>query len=231
MLSNNHEVWGTDKNNFRKTGSVKLAASIKQQILEELRFRLVTQIKTIIFFHNEYSFTVTQKSSEYLRDINSAEFVLNHGVGLKQEVPAFKFTFKGRLKVDGFIPEVLEIINQEKMSVYCFGGGPGIAEKAAGNISKEFPGIIVSGMCNGFFFDREEVLADIAQVKPDLLLIGRGIPMQENWILQNFDELDATVMMAAGPYLDGASGVQIKMAELTRKIKMFWLSVTDIFRT
>lgn len=223
MLNLNHKVWNFDDINFHQMGNVKLLRAKKQEILEELRFRLATHSKSRIFFLNAHCFNLAQKNIHYLRNLNAAEFVLNDGIGVELGAKAFNISLKENLNGTDFTPEVLKILNEEKMSLYLLGGNPGIAEEASENILKDFPDIIILGARNGYFTDPIEVLADINQVKPDLLLVGMGVPIQEGWISQYFDELDATLIMAVGAYLDFASGRITRAPALIRKIRMEWV--------
>ncbi|MFD1031299.1 WecB/TagA/CpsF family glycosyltransferase [Metaplanococcus flavidus] len=219
MLDFNHEVWNFDEKNFRKIGDIKLVTAKKQDILEELHFRLVTQLKTRIFFLNAHCYNAARKNPGYLRNLNAAEFILNDGIGIELGARAFSNSRKESLNGINFTPDVLKILNQEKMSLYLLGGNPGVAEKAGVKIMSEFPDIILSGSCNGFFTDPIEVLKDINQVKPDLLLVGMGVPAQESWISHYFDELDVTLIMAVGAYFDVASSDKTRSPVLNNKIQ------------
>ena len=220
MVNMNREVWNFDEKHFRKIGNIKLVAARKNEILEELSFRLATQMKTRIFFLDVPCFNVAQKNSSYLRNLNAAEFVLNDGIGVGAR--AFDNSIKEKLNSTDFTPEVLEILNEEKMSLYLLGGLPGVADSAAENIMNNFPDIILSGTCHGSFENPMDVRKDINKVKPDLLLVGMGVPIQENWISEHFEELDATLIMAVGDYLDIASGRVTQVPAVFGKMRIEW---------
>lgn len=223
MLNLEREAEYFSESNSRKMGNVNLTTAGKQEVLEELSFRLTAQMKTRIFFLNAHCFNIAQKNPGYLRNLNSAEFVLNDGIGVELGAKAFKIFLKENLNGTDFTPEVLKILNEKRMSLYLLGGMPGVAEQAAEKISKDYPSIIIQGTRHGYFSDPIEVLADINQVKPDLLLVGMGVPIQENWISQYFSVLDATVIMAVGAYLDFASGRIRRAPPLFRKFRMEWV--------
>ena len=220
MVNMNREVWNFDEKRFRKIGNIKLVAARKIEILEELSFRLATQMKTRIFFLDVPCFNAAQKNSGYLRNLNAAEFVLNDGIGFGAR--SFGKSTKENLNGTDFTPEVLGILNEEKMSLYLLGGLPGVADSAAENIMNEFPDIILSGTCHGSFENPMDVRRAINQVKPDLLLVGMGVPIQENWISEHFEELDATLIMAVGDYFDIASGRVTQIPAWFEKMRMEW---------
>ncbi|WP_185959575.1 WecB/TagA/CpsF family glycosyltransferase [Planococcus salinarum] len=222
MLNMNREIWNFDEKCFRNIGNIKIVAASKNEILEELRFRLATQMKTRIFFLNVHCFNVAQKNSGYLRNLNAAEFVLNDGIGAGAR--SLDPSMKENLDHTDFTTDVLEILNAEKMSLYLLGGFPGVAGKAADNIMDNFPDIILSGTSQGSFENPVDVLKDINQVKPDLLLVGMDVPDQENWISAHFEELDATLIMAVGDYLESAAGRirQPPLPPLFSRMGMAW---------
>ena len=52
----------------------------------------------------------------------------------------------------------------------------------------------------------EAVIKSINAAKPDILLIGFGMPIQEKWIMENYDRLDVKVFMPVGAAFDYVSG-------------------------
>lgn len=222
MINANRELWNLEEKRFQMKGNVKVVAAKKQEILDELRFRLATQMKTRIFFLNAFRYRIAQKNAGYERNLNAAEFVLHEGIGLDFGALALNISLKEQLNEIDFTAEVLKILNHQKMSLYLLGGRPGVADVAAYRIQQEFPDIILSGTCHGSFENPVDVLRDINRVKPDLLLVGMEVPLQENWISANFEELDATLMMAVGSYLDIASGRIAKAPALIGKIRLGW---------
>ncbi len=96
-------------------------------------------------------------------------------------------------------------------SVYWLGGRPGVAAEAGRRLAAR-TGLRMAGQHHGFF-DRtpggaanEAVLADIAQARPDLLLLNMGMPAQERWLFENWDRLDVPVVLTAGALVDHVSG-------------------------
>ena len=223
MLDMKRSVYDSVDNNFVKTGDIKLVTAKKVQLLEELRYRLTSQVKTSIFSFNGQLFNYIQDNSSYISEVNSAESEWNNDLDQVTETETRNHSTKDKLIVKELMHGILGIVNEEKMSIYCLGGGPGIAEKAAGNINEAFPEIILAGTCNGFFFDKKQVFADIQQVKPDLLLIGMGVPFEDNWIFDYFNEFDATLIVAVGPYLDDVSGEKRKESLLSKKLGSNWI--------
>jgi len=95
-------------------------------------------------------------------------------------------------------------------SLYLLGGAPGIAQKAGLMLSEKYPGLEIAGAHHGFFekdgMANNIILSKINDRSPDILLVGFGSPLQEGWIHDNFERIDATVVWAVGGLFDFVSG-------------------------
>lgn len=113
------------------------------------------------------------------------------------------------------------------LSVYHLGGAPGVGEAAKSAILQRFPSARIH-VRNGFFdtrgADNDAVLADIAQRKPDILLVGMGMPRQELWVLDNLDRLPACVILPVGGAFDYEAGVQYMPPRWTGRLGVEWLA-------
>jgi N-acetylglucosaminyldiphosphoundecaprenol N-acetyl-beta-D-mannosaminyltransferase len=89
--------------------------------------------------------------------------------------------------------------------LFLLAGEPGIVEKAIKKMQVIAPNLSVSGH-HGYFNknndENESVIAEINKFKPDVLYIGFGMPLQERWILDNFDKIEARVFLPLGACLD-----------------------------
>ena len=67
------------------------------------------------------------------------------------------------------------------------------------------PNLRIAGH-HGFFEktgnENDLVIEKINQFKPDILYIGFGMPLQERWILDNYDKIAARVFLPLGACLD-----------------------------
>ena len=96
----------------------------------------------------------------------------------------------------------------EMLAVYLLGAGPGVAEHAAGKIHDRWPRVKVVGTYSppqGFEHDPEAIAAileDIAAVRPNVLIVGLGMPKQELWVHSNRTEIQANVALCVGACID-----------------------------
>ncbi len=87
-----------------------------------------------------------------------------------------------------------------------------MADKAAANLKARFPALRIVGAHHGYFdktpgsAENEAVIAQINAVKPNILIVGFGMPLQERWLMENWDRIDANVALTGGAVFDYVSG-------------------------
>ena len=93
-------------------------------------------------------------------------------------------------------------------TVFLLGAKEEVVQDAAARLQTRYPGLKIVGVRNGYFNAEEEraIVAQIAQVKPDILFVALGIPKQEQFIDNHRAELGVPVMIGIGGSLDVISG-------------------------
>lgn len=109
---------------------------------------------------------------------------------------------------------------------YYLGGAPGVAEKAAEVLRQRHPGLQI-GVDHGYHAKtgeaNEAVLARLQTFAPDFLIVGMGMPLQEKWIVDNFDRLPACAITHQGAAFDYLAGVQKRPPRLVGQLGLEWL--------
>ncbi len=130
-------------------------------------------------------------------------------------------------KVSGvdLVYEILKAYAANGLSCYLFGAKPGVAQEAADRIKSEYPGLVIGGYRNGYFTDNEEeeIINDISQASPDILLVALGAPKQEKWIFSHLDRLNARVCIGIGGGINILSGRVQLAPDFFRRNGMEWL--------
>jgi N-acetylglucosaminyldiphosphoundecaprenol N-acetyl-beta-D-mannosaminyltransferase len=115
------------------------------------------------------------------------------------------------------------------LSVFLLGAAPGIGVKAAAAIHARYPHVRVVDTHSpplGFERDAEEnsrILARIAAVTPDILVVGLGAPKQELWTYRFREEIQAKVALCLGGTIDFMAGVTKRAPAWVQKARMEWL--------
>ena len=112
--------------------------------------------------------------------------------------------------------------------VYYVGGAPGVVELASERLRGKHPGAIIGGR-HGYFdaapgsADNAAVLADIEAFRPHIVMVGMGMPRQEQWIGRNLDALGSAVILPIGAAFDYEAGVQRAAPRWLARLGLEWL--------
>lgn len=143
--------------------------------------------------------------------INRSQLVFCDGIGvvlgarlLGQNVAA-----QNRMTCPDYLEALAERCAEEGRTLFLLAGRLGIAEKAAKMLLDKHPNLTI-GHHHGYFEKQgpqnETVLGILEKFKPDILYVGFGMPIQEKWILDNYDRLHSKVIMPLGACLDFYTG-------------------------
>ncbi len=115
------------------------------------------------------------------------------------------------------------------LRVFLLGAGPGVAARAAENITTRWPSIQVVGVYSpplGFERDAAEnqnILARIAAADADLLIVGLGAPKQELWVDAHRHALPVDVALCVGATIDFLAGEKQRAPRWMQRAGLEWL--------
>ena len=183
-------------------------------VLENKRMFIVTPNPEIV--------NVACRDEEFKNILNSADIVTPDGIGIVYASRLKGGNIKTRAAGFDIVCGIIENLDKTGGSVYLFGGKPGVADMAAQKLKEKYNGIVIAGTHNGYFDDDTHIIADIAQKKPNLLLVCLGAPKQEKWIYKNADKLSANVMIGAGGSIDVLAGSVKRAPDIFIKFGLEW---------
>lgn len=134
-------------------------------------------------------------------------------------------------KVSGsdLVPALLQRAAAEKRSVFILGGKGDAAEKAAENLRRSCPELVIAGAFSpsmGFEQRPEEletIRAMLRKAKPDILLACFGCPKQEKWVYENYRTCGAGVTLCAGATVDFLAGTVRRAPRVLSEHGLEWL--------
>lgn len=112
--------------------------------------------------------------------------------------------------------------------VFYLGSKPGVAEQAVDILRQEYPALQIAS-AHGYFSperscpENQAVLADINGYKPQVLMVGMGMPRQEHWILDNISQVSANVILTSGACMDYVAGAIPTPPRWMGRIGLEWL--------
>jgi N-acetylglucosaminyldiphosphoundecaprenol N-acetyl-beta-D-mannosaminyltransferase len=145
-----------------------------------------------------------------LRDfLNSAEVVFCDGAGVMLAARILGRRIPARITYADWIWQLADFAAAQGFSLYLLGARPGVAQAAARRLRECYPDLEIAGVRHGYFdhsAGSEGVVEEIAAAAPDILLVGLGMPLQERWLMKNWQRLDVRVALTGGAVFDYTSG-------------------------
>lgn len=177
-----------------------------------------------IAFLNAHSANVANRDQEY-RNALSECVVLPDGIGVDlASLMRYGRMFPSNLAGTDFIPALIETA-APGMRVGLIGGAPGVAAKAAEALAKFCNRHTYFAISDGYFKadDLDRILSSLAGIRPDILLVGMGVPLQERFITQNLTGEHCTLAIGVGALLNFQTGIERRAPIFWRRLRIEWL--------
>lgn len=109
--------------------------------------------------------------------------------------------------------------------VYLLGATEDVNQTVAERITTDYPGVVVAGRRNGYFAaDEEEAIAnEIAQAKPDILLVAITSPKKEQFLARWSDLIKVPICHGVGGSFDVYAGLMKRAPLSWQRCGMEWL--------
>ncbi len=167
---------------------------------------------------------LAEKNPQFANVLRNAELVIPDGVGIKI---ALKINGINQEQIPGieFSKEVISMCAKKGYPVSLIGAREDILVKACDNLVQEFSGLNIAYKRNGFFNENEEmeIIAEISNIKPKLVLVALGAPKQEFFINKLREQLQDAVYIGVGGSFDVWSGEVQRAPVIYRKLGCEWL--------
>jgi N-acetylglucosaminyldiphosphoundecaprenol N-acetyl-beta-D-mannosaminyltransferase len=122
--------------------------------------------------------------------------------------------------VDG----LCEMAAREGYGVYLLGGKQEVAEKVAQTLTERYPGLIVSGVADGYFGADEAAARAhaVAASGAKILIVAMGVPRQEIFVEEQWDALNVPFAIPVGGSFDVIAGLRSRAPKFVQKVGMEW---------
>ncbi len=161
---------------------------------------------------NAHCLNLCYEDPELRRFLNGADVVFCDGVGVMLAARLLGRRIPERITYADWAWRLSAFAEAQGFSVYLLGARPGVAEEAARRLQARYPDLEIVGVRHGFFDraaggpENEAVVREINGARPDILLVGLGMPLQEYWLMENRDRLEVGVALTGGAVFDYVSG-------------------------
>jgi N-acetylglucosaminyldiphosphoundecaprenol N-acetyl-beta-D-mannosaminyltransferase len=205
-----------------------------REVLEVVWTRLRSREQTHVVTLNAEMILAAQREPAAQEVLHKGDIYVSDGVGLTWAARMLRKNTVHRYPGIDLAFDTMEKLAAENGSVYLLGSEDGVAHEAGNKLREQLPGLRIIGTASGFFSARKEpsIVANIAELKPDLLLVGMGCPKQERFIAEHRHELGAVIMVGVGGALEIFAGRRSRAPRWMRGTGLEWAyrSMQDMSR-
>jgi len=168
--------------------------------------------RTLITYVHVRGLNLAYEQPWFRQFLNSSDLVYCDGMGVKLGGRILGYPIPQRFTLADWVYPLAKLAAESGFSLFLLGNPPGISEKAASRLTERFSNLKVVGAYHGYFDktlgqpENEAVVAQVNLARPDILLVGFGMPAQEKWLMENWPRLDATVAIACGGLFEYIAG-------------------------
>jgi N-acetylglucosaminyldiphosphoundecaprenol N-acetyl-beta-D-mannosaminyltransferase len=157
-----------------------------------------------VFIVNTHTLNVSADQPDYRDVLNSADFVLNDGTGVRWAARQRGIELRTNLVGTDLIPEFFQATAGRGYSYFLLGADPDTIKQAAAVARDRYVGWTQAGYHHGFIHNglADEVINRINATRANILLVGMGNPLQERWIRTHQPRLRVPLAMGVGGLFD-----------------------------
>ena len=164
-----------------------------------------------------------REDPEAMEAVNGADLVLADGIGVIYGAKILGTPLKGRVTGISFAQSLMARMAENGKSLYLLGAKPGVAEKAAAALRRQYPGLRIAGTHDGYFQEDAPVAEAIRESGADVAFVCLGAPKQEKWMQKYGEATGAHLLIGLGGCLDVFSGEVRRAPEAFQKLGLEWL--------
>jgi len=191
---------------------VRVDSLSPQELFEAIRDAIQERRKVLIINANVQALNLAYEHVWFRNFQNSSEVDFCDGYGILLAARLCGLKIKARFTYPDIVEALAQFSETNGFTFYFLGARPGIVERAAVRLKVSCPRLQVAGMHHGYFDkspqskESQAVIAEINACKPDILFVGFGMPLQEQWLVENWNQINSLVALTGGAVFDYISG-------------------------
>ncbi len=202
-----------------------LASASPEWTAQHLVERAGARDRITVNFVNAHCVNQARRDAAYRRNLATSDLLLPDGIGVEIAARMCGTDRPANLNGTDLFPLICERAAVEGTGIFLLGGLPGIADRAAAWACDQWPSLRIRGTHDGYFdpVDEDALIERINTSGAGILMVGFGVPLQENWIARNRARLQVPVAMGVGGLFDYYAGRIARAPLPVRKLRCEWI--------
>jgi N-acetylglucosaminyldiphosphoundecaprenol N-acetyl-beta-D-mannosaminyltransferase len=190
---------------------VNITPMLKDDLTRYLMVSCLGERGKLVLNVNAHALNLAYSLPWFRSTLNASDVVFIDGYGVILAAWLLGYGHLPRITYADWMWDLAGFCVEHDISLYFLGARQGIAEQAAVNLLSQHPDLRILGTHHGYFDhsvhsnENQAVCAEINHLKPDLLFVGFGMPLQEKWLAENLGQLDVAAGLSCGALFDYVS--------------------------
>lgn len=199
-------------------------AAAMGRVRQAIQARRPCQIVTV----NVDFVKLAKADSAYRRLINTADLSVADGMPLLWAARLIGAPLPERITGTDLVLGCAQMAATEGHRLFLLGAAPGVADQAAAELERRFPGLTVCGVYAPPFGpwaedEDRQIVERIQAARPDVLFVAFGAPRQDVWIREHMAELNVPVSVGIGGTLNFLAGKIRRAPQWMQDFGLEWL--------
>lgn len=187
------------------------------------------QKRIVIANYNIHAFNLSFQLPWFHEFLEKSEIVHCDGFGVIKAMRYLGLTVEPdyRVSYTDLMPALLKQCDRNGWTVFLLGTKEEPIEKAIVNLSHAYPHTKFFGH-HGYFNKNnreinQQIIQEINATKPQILIVGMGMPVQEEWVKNHQDQLQVNAIFVGGAVIDRFAGLVSDCPEWLSKRGLEWV--------
>jgi len=204
---------------------LKISNGSREQFLAFVDYCIQNKKKSYCIPLHVTKYELAKRDDILRRAIKAADLVLADGAPITWLCS--RLGYRGVKHITGidFAESIIANSMGKKWSLYFLGTRPDILNVTIRKLREKYGGLNIVGAHDGFFKDCGvcKVIEAINHVRPDILLIGMGMPQKEYFIYNHLDKLQARFCLPVGGAFDIWAGEKRRSPVILQDCGLEWM--------
>lgn len=204
---------------------IKINKVDMEQAINEIDSLIIDDNKNYIVTPNSEMIVMAQEDDELADILNNSNLNVADGAGVVLASKIYGDKLTERVAGFDLMQHLLELASDKNYSIYLLGSKPGLVDCTREIISAKYPCLNICGTHHGYL-DKElqkKVIDEVNHLRPDILFVGMGVPLQEKFIYNNLSQLEVKIAMTVGGSFDVLAGEVKRAPFLMQRLNLEWL--------
>lgn len=194
------------------------------EILSKIEAAVTKNKKITITYLTPHIANYCYRYPDFRNIINQFDIIYADGIGIVLASMLQNGCLRKRITLPDYIDKLCNFSIEKNISIYLLGSSLSVVNNTARVLKERHSLLDIAGYHAGFFLNEDtSIVEEINKIKPNVLLVGMGLPHQEKWIHKNKDILDVNVIWSCGGLFSWVSGKIRRAPSWMLKYNLEWV--------